>query len=86
MSVLFESVQVRSRVLDLDPVPRSQPKEMSVVAVKSTIHFRADFDAIAKEIIMVEAPGANFCRNEKVVYKNLRSGVRINPSGLIEAA
>lgn len=59
-----------------------EPREQSVVAVKSTIHFRADFEPIAKDIIMVESPGAFFCRNDKVTYKNLRPGVRLAPSGL----
>jgi microcystin degradation protein MlrC len=58
-----------------------EPSEQAVIAVKSTIHFRADFEPIAQEIIMVEAPGANFCRNETVVYKNLRSGVRLSLGG-----
>jgi microcystin degradation protein MlrC len=59
-----------------------EPKEQSVVAVKSTIHFRADFEPIAKEIILVESPGAFLCRSNKVTYKNLRPGVRRMPSGL----
>lgn len=62
-----------------------EPKEQSVVALKSTIHFRADFAPIAREIIMVESPGANFSRNEQVTYKNLRPGVRKTPTGLAAA-
>jgi microcystin degradation protein MlrC len=58
-----------------------EPSEQAVIAVKSTIHFRADFEPIAKEIIMVEAPGANFCRNDQVTYKNLRPGVRLSLGG-----
>jgi microcystin degradation protein MlrC len=58
-----------------------EPKDHAVIALKSTVHFRADFDPIAKETIVVEAPGANFCRGEKVVYKNLRPGVRLGPGG-----
>lgn len=53
-----------------------EPSEQAVVAVKSTIHFRADFEPIARDVIMVESPGANFCRNEAVTHKNLRAGVR----------
>jgi microcystin degradation protein MlrC len=75
---------VRYQCLDQDLLRAVgiEPKEQSVVAVKSTIHFRADFEPIAKEIIMVESPGANFCRNETVTYKNLRPGVRQTPLGL----
>jgi microcystin degradation protein MlrC len=60
-----------------------EPKEQAIVALKSSVHFRADFDAIAKEIILVESPGANFCRGEAVTYKNLRPGVRLGPKGPI---
>ncbi|MBL8581990.1 MAG: M81 family metallopeptidase [Rhizobiaceae bacterium] len=58
-----------------------EPKDQAIVALKSSVHFRADFDSIAKEIILVESPGANFCRGETVTYKNLRSGVRLGPCG-----
>ncbi|MBX3567873.1 MAG: M81 family metallopeptidase [Rhizobiaceae bacterium] len=58
-----------------------EPREQAVVALKSSVHFRADFDRIAQEIILVEAPGANFCRGETVTYKKLRPGVRLGPGG-----
>ncbi|ESW63448.1 M81 family metallopeptidase [Mesorhizobium sp. C277A] len=59
-----------------------EPKEQSVVAVKSTIHFRADFAPMAKEIVMVESPGAHWCRSETLPYERLREGVRKAPISL----
>ena len=53
------------------------PSDMSVVAVKSSVHFRADFESIASEIVLVEAPGSNPCRLDAIEYRNLRPGVRL---------
>ncbi|MHB8528745.1 MAG: M81 family metallopeptidase [Caulobacteraceae bacterium] len=55
-----------------------EPQDQSILVVKSTVHFRADFAPIAEDIIMVEAPGANPCRGGAVAYRNLRPGVRLN--------
>ncbi len=54
-----------------------------VVAVKSAIHFLADYEPIAQEVIFAEAPGANPCRIENIPYTNLRPGVRLGPNGPI---
>jgi microcystin degradation protein MlrC len=43
-----------------------EPAEQCIVAVKSSVHFRADFEAIADKIIVVEAPGAHPCRLDNI--------------------
>lgn len=58
-----------------------EPAEQCIVAVKSSVHFRADFEAIADKIIVVEAPGAHPCRLDNIAYQNLRPGVRLGPGG-----
>jgi len=58
-----------------------EPAAERIVAVKSTVHFRADFAPIAAEVLTVEAPGAHPCRLDKVAYRNLRDGVRLGPGG-----
>ena len=57
------------------------PEAYKVVAVKSAIHFLADYEPIAQEVIFAEAPGANPCQIDKIPYTNLRSGVRLGPGG-----
>ncbi|MGI9333897.1 MAG: M81 family metallopeptidase [Gammaproteobacteria bacterium] len=52
-----------------------------IVAVKSTVHFRADFEPMAGQVLLVEAPGAHPCRLDKIPYQNLRPGVRLGPLG-----
>jgi microcystin degradation protein MlrC len=58
-----------------------EPTEQRIVVVKSSVHFRADFEPIADRILVVEVPGAHPCRLDKIVYKNLRPGVRLGPGG-----
>jgi microcystin degradation protein MlrC len=56
-----------------------EPRDQAILALKSTIHFRADFEPIAGEILMVDSPGANLCHTEGIAYRNLRPGVRLAP-------
>jgi len=58
-----------------------EPTEQRILAVKSSVHFRADFEPIASRVIVAEAPGAHPCRLETVPYRNLRKGVRLTPLG-----
>ncbi len=58
-----------------------EPTTQKILAVKSSVHFRADFDPIASEILVVAAPGTNSCEPEKMNFRNLRTGVRLGPCG-----
>ncbi len=54
-----------------------EPKEMKILVLKSTNHYRADFQPIASEILVVEAPGAIIEDPAKVPYTRIRPGVRL---------
>jgi microcystin degradation protein MlrC len=58
-----------------------EPTEQSILVVKSSVHFRADFDPIASETLVVAAPGAHPCKLVDLPYRNLRKGVRLEPMG-----
>jgi microcystin degradation protein MlrC len=58
-----------------------EPINQRILAVKSTVHFRADFGPIAAEVLVVESPGAHPCRLAGVDYRRLRPGVRLGPGG-----
>jgi len=58
-----------------------EPAEQSILAVKSSVHFRADFDPIASETLVVAAPGAHPCKLVDLPYRNLRKGIRLEPMG-----
>ena len=53
------------------------PSEKKIIVVKSTIHFRADFEPISARILNAVAPGHLPCQLENVTYRYLRPGVRI---------
>jgi microcystin degradation protein MlrC len=57
------------------------PAGHKIIALKSSVHFRADFAALAKQILIVIAPGENIADPERLGYRRLRRGVRIQPLG-----
>ncbi len=57
------------------------PARARIVCVKSTVHFRADFEPIAAAVLNVAAPGNFACDLTAVAYRNLRAGVRLEPLG-----
>ena len=58
-----------------------EPTRQKILVVKSTVHFRADYDPIAHRTIVVESPGEHPCRLSSLDYRNLRPGVRLGPCG-----
>lgn len=54
-----------------------EPKEMNILVLKSTNHYRADFQPIASEILVVEAPGEMIEDPAKIPYRHIRPGVRL---------
>ena len=58
-----------------------EPKDQKILALKSTVHFRGDFQSLAEEILVVEAPGDHLCDASKYHYRRLRPGVRLTPLG-----
>ncbi|MHA1529786.1 MAG: M81 family metallopeptidase [Alphaproteobacteria bacterium] len=58
-----------------------EPGEQRIVAVKSAVHFLADYEPIAEEVIFAAAPGANPCALDRIPYRHLRPGVRLGALG-----
>jgi microcystin degradation protein MlrC len=56
-----------------------EPAQERILALKSSVHFRADFQPIAEDIILVEAPGPCYADPAKLKYRKLRPGVRLRP-------
>lgn len=57
-----------------------EPTERPIVAVKSSVHFRAHFQPIAERVIVAAAPGPNPVDYSKLSYRKLRPGVRLMPN------
>jgi len=56
-----------------------EPARQKILALKSSVHFRADFQAMASEVLVVESPGPNAADPGKLDYRRLRPGVRRRP-------
>jgi microcystin degradation protein MlrC len=58
-----------------------EPAQQKILALKSTCHFRAEFEPIAEKVIVVIAPGGYLADPEQYPYRRLRPGVRLRPLG-----
>ena len=62
-----------------------EPRRSRVIALKSSVHFRADFGPIAKEILVVKAPGPALADPSEFRWIKLRKGVRLRPLGPVHS-
>lgn len=58
-----------------------EPTEQAILVNKSSVHFRADFEPIAEQIIICAAPGAMPADTSQLPWTRLRPGVRLKPNG-----
>jgi microcystin degradation protein MlrC len=58
-----------------------EPTQTPILALKSTVHFRADFQPIAQTILVVQSPGAHITDPVEFPYQELRPGIRLRPQG-----
>jgi microcystin degradation protein MlrC len=56
-----------------------EPARQKILALKSSVHFRADFQPIAEDILVVASPGPNPVDYDAIVYERLRPGLRRMP-------
>ena len=58
-----------------------EPRTEALVALKSSVHFRADFEPLAREVLVVRAPGPALADPADFKWTKLRKGVRLRPLG-----
>jgi microcystin degradation protein MlrC len=58
-----------------------EPAQMRILGLKSSVHFRADFEPIAREILVVVAPGPAKADPTTFPWTRLREGLRLAPLG-----
>ena len=63
------------RHIGLDPI------DFAIVALKSSVHFRAHFGPIAEKVLIVAAPGPMAADPEALPWRRLRRGLRLKPYG-----
>ncbi len=58
-----------------------EPAEQKILALKSSVHFRADFQPMSEAVLVVVSPGPVVLDNRDLPFRNLRPGLRIMPGG-----
>lgn len=58
-----------------------EPAEPKILVLKSTVHFRADFQPLAEDVLVAIAPGGHVVDATRYDYKRLRPNVRLHPLG-----
>jgi microcystin degradation protein MlrC len=59
------------------------PAAQAILVNKSSVHFRADFDAIAETILTCTAPGPMPVSPASLPFRNLAPGMRLEPLGRV---
>lgn len=62
-----------------------EPAKASILGLKSSVHFRADFQPLAEAILIVTAPGPSIADTLALDYRKLRRGLRLAPHGPVFA-
>jgi microcystin degradation protein MlrC len=62
-----------------------EPRTQRILALKSSVHFRADFEPIAREVLVVKAPGPALADPAEFHWTKLRKGIRLHPLGPVRA-
>lgn len=55
------------------------PADAAIIVVKSTVHFRADYESLGGVVINAFAEGLHPCRLDQVDFRKLRENVRLMP-------
>jgi microcystin degradation protein MlrC len=58
-----------------------EPEQQAILVVKSSVHFRADFEPIAERLVICAAPGAMPADTAALPWRRLRPGLRVRPNG-----
>ena len=58
-----------------------EPEAQDILVVKSSVHFRADFDPIAETILVCTAPGPMPISPAALPFRHLAPGIRLEPGG-----
>ena len=81
VSIVVASKRMQAYDLEIFRHIGVEPTAQKILVVKSTCHFRADFEPIAEQVLVALAPGAHLVDARLYPYRFLRAGVRLEPLG-----
>ena len=81
VSIVVASKRMQAYDLEIFRHIGVEPTAQKILVVKSTCHFRADFEPIAERVLVAIAPGAHLVDARLYPYRHLRAGVRLEPLG-----
>ncbi|MBM3538514.1 MAG: M81 family metallopeptidase [Alphaproteobacteria bacterium] len=81
VTVVVASKKVQAADQEMFRCVGIEPARQRVMALKSSVHFRAHFQPIAREILVVAAPGPMPADPAVLPWTKLRRGVRLRPRG-----
>jgi microcystin degradation protein MlrC len=81
VSVVVASKRIQAYDQDIFRHVGVEPSEWKILVLKSTCHFRADFEPIAEKVLIAIAPGGHIADSKQYPYMRLREGVRLEPLG-----
>lgn len=58
-----------------------EPAQQKILVLKSTVHFRADFQPGAETVLVALAPGGHISDPRQYPFRKLRPGIRLAPLG-----
>jgi microcystin degradation protein MlrC len=81
VSVVVASKKVQAADQEMFRHVGIEPARQRILGLKSSVHFRADFQPIAREVLVVAAPGPNPADTATLPWKRLKPGLRLRPLG-----
>lgn len=81
VSIVVASKRMQAYDLEIFRHLGVEPTAQDILVVKSTCHFRADFEPIAEKVLVAIAPGGHLVDATQYPYQHLRKGVRLEPLG-----
>ncbi|MFM0075933.1 M81 family metallopeptidase [Paraburkholderia sediminicola] len=79
--IAVSSVKMQIFDRNLFRVAGIEPERMKILVNKSSVHFRADFEAIAEAILVAKAPGPMAADPADLPWKHLDPQMRVRPFG-----
>jgi microcystin degradation protein MlrC len=79
--IAVSSVKMQVFDRNLFRVAGIEPERMKILVNKSSVHFRADFEAIAEAILVAKAPGPMAADPADLPWEHLDPDMRVRPMG-----